>query len=623
MRAATKTPSDGAILLVDDDPTSLLVLKATLKAVDAPLLLAGSGEEAVSVARRHRPVLVLLDVMMSGMDGFETCRRLKADPQTADAAVIFLSALDDAADKVQGLSLGAVDYIAKPFQPQETLARVRAHLTIQRLRGELAERNRQLAVANQHILEAVAEGILGIDGQGRIIFANPAACRLTGLAEPELVGRSATAGRLFAAESGAALAPTGTPVHASLARGETVRWDHLLMRRKRGEPFPAAITCSPVRRDGEIRGAVLAFQDISERRRQEQALRDALAEVEHLKERLAAENAYLRQEIRTDRKFGEIVGRSAALAQVLEQVQRVAPTRSSVLLQGESGTGKEAIARALHDLSPRRERPLIKVNCGAISPTLIESELFGHEKGAFTGAHRQRAGYFELADGGTIFLDEVGELPFEAQTKLLRALQEREVMRVGSEDPVRVDVRVIAATNRDLAEMVETGQFRLDLYYRLNVFPIRLPPLRERRDDIPLLAAKFLADQSRLLGKPLTGFAPAALRLMQGYGWPGNVRELQNVVERASILATGPVVDVPPSLVSSRAAAPRQPRDGAADDGALLTLAEAEARHIRQVMDQLGWVVAGKGGAADVLGVPESTLRSRMKKLGIARPRSR
>ncbi len=623
MRAATKAPSDRAILLVDDDPTSLLVLKATLKAVDAPLLVAGSGEEAVSVARLHRPVLVLLDVMMPGIDGFETCRRLKADPQTADAAVIFLSALDDAADKVQGLSLGAVDYIAKPFQPQEALARVQTHLTIQRLRGELAERNRQLAAANQYILEAVAEGILGIDQEGRISFANPAACRLTDLAEPELVGRSATAGRLFAAERGGALAPTDTPVHASLARGETVHWDHLRMRRKGGEPFPVAVTCAPVRRDGEIRGAVLAFQDISERRRQEQALRDALAEVEHLKERLAAENAYLRQEIRDDRRVGEIVGQSAALAQVLEQVQRVAPTRSSVLLQGESGTGKEAIARALHDLSPRRERPLIKVNCGAISPTLIESELFGHEKGAFTGAHRQRAGYFELADGGTIFLDEVGELPFEAQTKLLRVLQEQEVMRVGSEDPVRVDVRLIAATNRDLAEMVETGKFRLDLYYRLNVFPIRLPPLRERRDDIPLLAAKFLADQSRLLGKPLTGFAPAALRLMQGYGWPGNVRELQNVVERASILATGPVVDVPPSLVSSRVAAPRQPPGATVDDGALLTLAEAEARHIRQVMDQLGWIVAGKGGAADVLGLPESTLRSRMKKLGIARPRGR
>jgi PAS domain S-box-containing protein len=608
---------------VDDDPTSLSVLKGTLKGLGLPILLAGSGEEAVAATRRHRPALVLLDVMMPGIDGFETCRRLKSDPQTAEAAVIFLSALDDAADKVQGLSLGAVDYIAKPFQPQEALARVQTHLTIQRLRGELAERNRQLATANQHILEAVAEGILGIDRDGAIVFANPAACRLTGYQEAELVGRSAMAGRLFAAQSGASLTPVETPVHATLARGETVHWDHLLIRRKRGEAFPAAVTCSPLRRDGATDGAVLAFQDISERRRHEQALRDALAEVERLKERLAAENAYLRQEIRSDRQFGEIVGRSAALAQVLEQVQRVAPTRSSVLLQGESGTGKEAIARALHDLSPRRERPLIKVNCGAISPTLIESELFGHEKGAFTGAHRQRAGYFELADGGTIFLDEVGELPFEAQTKLLRVLQEHEVMRVGSEDPVRVDVRLIAATNRDLGEMVESGQFRLDLYYRLNVFPIGLPPLRERRDDIPLLAAKFLADQSRVLGKALTGFTPAALRLMQAYAWPGNVRELQNVVERASILASGPIVEVPPSLVSSRAAGLRPPRSGHEDDAALLTLAEAEARHIRQVLDQLGWVVAGKGGAADLLGVPESTLRSRMKKLGVQRPHGR
>jgi PAS domain S-box-containing protein len=609
-----------SILLVDDDPTNLQLLRATLARTGAELVLARSGEEALEAARAAHPALVLLDVMMPGIDGFETCRRLKADPSVADAAVIFLSALDDSRDKVQGLSLGAVDYIAKPFQPQEVLARVQTHLTIQRLRAELAERNRQLAAANQQILESVAEGIVGFDSDGRISFANPAACQLTGLAESSLIGQGRYGRDLLLGADGVPVPERASPAYASLVRGETVHSDTLLLRREKAAPLPVALTSAPIRRGDTVQGAVLAFQDISDHKRQEQALHDALVEVGQLKERLAAENAYLRAEIRSDRQFGEIIGRSEALLGVLEQVRRVAPTRSTVLLQGESGTGKEAIARALHELSPRRERPLIKVNCGAISPSLIESELFGHEKGAFTGALRQRAGFFELADGGTIFLDEVGELPSDAQVKLLRVLQEQEISRVGSEAPLSVDVRVIAATNRDLAALIEAGQFRLDLYYRLNVFPITLPPLRERREDIPLLAAKFLADQARTLGKELRGLTPAALRLAESYDWPGNIRELQNVIERAAILATGATVDIPASLVVS-GSAPRQTSrlNGQAPDGPLATLAEAEALHIRRTLEHTGWLIAGRGGAAELLGVPESTLRSRMKKLGIRR----
>ena len=612
------------ILLVDDDPSNLQLLRATLKRLGPRLVLAASGEEALDKAREVRPVLILLDVMMPGIDGFETCRRLKRDPSLADGAVIFLSALDDSRDKIHGLSVGAVDYIVKPFQPQEVLARVQTHLTIQQLRAELAERNRQLAAANQQILEAVAEGICGFDCDGRITFANPAACQLSGHPEQSLLGQDRYGSRLFLGQGGEALPERATPAYASLVRGETIHSDTLLLRRLDGTQFPVALTCAPVRRGATVEGAVLAFQDISDRKRQEQALQDALGEVERLKERLAAENAYLQAEIRSDRQFGDIVGQNAALLAVLEQVRRVAPTKSSVLLQGESGTGKEAIARALHDLSPRRERPLIKVNCGAISPSLIESELFGHEKGAFTGALRQRAGFFELADGGTIFLDEVGELPLDAQVKLLRVLQDHELSRVGSEATIRIDVRVIAATNRDLAGLVETGRFRLDLYYRLNVFPITLPPLRERRDDIPLLATKFLRDQARALGKELKGLTPAALRLIESYDWPGNIRELQNVIERAAILASGVMVDIPPSLVASGTGPHRGVRvPSPAGDDPTLTLADAEARHIRRVLEHTGWVVAGRGGAADVLSVPESTLRSRMKKLGIRRPSAR
>ena len=619
----SQAPNAGeSILLVDDNPTNLQVLQGTLKRLGNPLIVARSGEEALSLARRHHPSLVMLDIMMPGIDGFETCRRLKADPETAESAVVFLSALGETKDKVQGLSLGAVDYVAKPFQPDEVLARVQTHLTIQRLKRELAERSRQLEATNAHILEAVAEGIVGIDAGGRVVFANPAAARLTGRRSDALIGLILSDEPLFVPGSDPSMPVPGSLFEPTLSRGEIVHSDDGLLRGAGDTLLPIAFTASPIVRSGAIHGAVIAFQDIRERKKQDRELHAALAEVERLKERLAAENAYLQEEIRSDRQFGEVIGRSPGLLQVLDQVSRVAPTRSSVLIQGESGTGKEAIARSLHAMSPRRDRPLIKVNCGAISPSLIESELFGHEKGSFTGAFRRRAGYFELADGGTIFLDEIGDLPADAQVKLLRVLQDQELTRVGSETPIRVDVRLIAATNRNLAEMVDRGEFRLDLFFRLNVFPLTLPPLRDRREDIPLLAAKFLADQGRFLGKQLAGFTEGAIQLLQGYRWPGNIRELQNVVERAAIVATGPIVDIRPSMLESGfggASAGQAPSGQDAAD--LCSLAEAESRYIRRVLEHTGWAVAGHGGAAEILGLPESTLRSRMKKLGIGRPR--
>ncbi len=307
---------------------------------------------------------------------------------------------------------------------------------------------------------------------------------------------------------------------------------------------------------------------------------------------------------------------------MLDQIDQVAPTNSSVLIIGESGTGKEAMARAIHDLSARRDRPLIKVNCGAITPTLIESELFGHEKGAFTGANKQRQGHFELADGGTIFLDEIGELPPDAQVKLLRVLQEHEISRLGSESAITVDVRVIAATNRDLVEMVEEGSFRMDLFYRLNVFPLTVPPLRERREDIPLLVTKFLSDQARAQGRNFSRVSEDGMQLLLAYHWPGNIRELQNVIERAAILARDTVVPIAPHLVNSGiGVVPAASAAGkvAIEDEDFVTLADNEARYIRRVLDHTGWAIAGKGGAAEILDLPASTLRSRMKKLGVER----
>lgn len=331
------------------------------------------------------------------------------------------------------------------------------------------------------------------------------------------------------------------------------------------------------------------------------------SENEELARKLEAENVYLQEEIHTEQHFGEIVGSSPPLLAVLNQVEQVAPTHASILIQGETGTGKELIARAVHRLSTRSERPLIKVNCAAISAGLVESELFGHERGAFTGALEKRLGRFELADRGTIFLDEAGELPLETQVKLLRVLQEQELERVGSSQSIRVDVRAIAATNRDLAEAVRDGTFRSDLYYRLNVFPIRVPPLRERPDDIPVLARHFLRKFSRQLRKPLRDVTSESLSWMMKYAWPGNVRELRNLVERAAIISTGPLVTILPSRSAER----EIPE----------TLDDVERMHIVRVLESNRWVVEGPDGAARRLGLNPSTLRSRMRKLGVVKPR--
>jgi formate hydrogenlyase transcriptional activator len=336
--------------------------------------------------------------------------------------------------------------------------------------------------------------------------------------------------------------------------------------------------------------------------------------IEKLKEKLTQEKVYLEEEIRTEHNFDEIVGESAALRRVLKEVETVAPTDSTVLIRGETGTGKELIARALHQLSPRRDRTFVKINCAAIPTGLLESELFGHEKGAFTGAISQRVGRFELAHQGTLFLDEVGDIPPELQPKLLRVLQEQEFERLGSPRTIRVNVRVVAATNRDLAPMVADGQFRSDLYYRLNVFPVVLPPLRERRDDITRLVRHFAQKVARRMGRQIETIPAEAMDALVRYPWPGNVRELENVIERAVILSPGPALHF--NLGDLKAAAPAEVPAGAA-----VTLADAERDHILGVLRETGWVLGGPNGAAARLAMKRTTLQSKMKKLGIARPR--
>jgi formate hydrogenlyase transcriptional activator len=344
------------------------------------------------------------------------------------------------------------------------------------------------------------------------------------------------------------------------------------------------------------------------------AVENALAygQIAALKDKLSQEKLYLEDEIRSEMNFEDIVGKSAALRRVLQHVETVAPTDSTVLIYGETGTGKELIARAIHQLSPRRPQAFVKLNCAAIPTGLLEAELFGHEKGAFTGAITQRIGRFELADRGTVFLDEIGELPLELQPKLLRVLQDREFERLGSTRTLRTDARLIAATNRDLAALVEEQQFRADLFYRVNVFPVHVPPLRERPEDIPLLVRHFAQQFARRMHKTIETIPSDTMQGLIRYPWPGNIRELQNIIERAVIVSPGPVLQVPLTDLNPRAVPSRpMPQD---------TLEDAERKHILAVLKETQWVLGGLNGAAARLGMKRSTLQFRMRKLGIARP---
>jgi formate hydrogenlyase transcriptional activator len=366
-------------------------------------------------------------------------------------------------------------------------------------------------------------------------------------------------------------------------------------------------------RTGELTKAnVQLSQEIDERKGAEESLQDALAEIKRLKERLEAENIYLQQEVAREYNFGEIIGQSNAISYVFFRVEQVAPQDATVLLLGETGTGKGLIARAIHSRSSRRDRPMITVNCTALPANLIESELFGREKGAFTGADARQIGRFELADGGTIFLDEIGEMPLELQSKLLRVIQDGEFERLGSPRTIKIDVRIIAASNRNLEQEIRNGRFREDLFYRLNVFPITIPPLRKRKEDIPLLVNYFVTKFNKKMGKKIETVSKETLNTLQEYHWPGNVRELESVIERAVITSQGTALQVLDRFDTFRKTGELVAQD-------VKDLAELEHDHILQVLQQTGWRIEGKNGAAVLLGLNPSTLRARMRKYGIRR----
>ena len=352
------------------------------------------------------------------------------------------------------------------------------------------------------------------------------------------------------------------------------------------------------------------IQDITERKQAELNLKAAISEIKQLKDKLEAERAYLQEEIKLEYNYEHIIGQSDGLNYVLYKVEQIAPSDTTVLVLGETGTGKELVARAIHGLSPRKDRLLVKVNCATLPTNLIESELFGHEKGAFTGAHARQLGRFEVANGATLFLDEIGELPLELQSKLLGVIQDGEFERLGSSGTIKVDVRVIAATNRNLEEEVRRGRFREDLWYRLNIFPITVPPLRERKEDISLLVDYFVDRISKRLGKTIQSIPAAVMNALQSYHWPGNIRELENVLERAVINSSGPKLHLVDELKKPDKDLTKANR----------TLEDVEREYIVRVLEQTRWKVSGKNSAAEILGLDRSTLRARMRKLDIEKP---
>ena len=450
-------------------------------------------------------------------------------------------------------------------------------------------------------IEQARDGIFWLDKDGKIFMANSAACDFLGYSKEELLTMNIS-------QIDIDYPPDKfQELWNRVERDKKYKFE-ARHKRKNGFLYPVEIVVYYVTYENRALQCAF-FRDITEKKETEFNLRTALEEVTLLKSKLEDENKYLKKEIKLNSDFGEIVGQSKALKEVLKKVEQVAHTDVNVIILGETGTGKELIARALHNLSQRKERAFIPVNCASLPSGLIESELFGFEKGAFTGANSRKIGRFELADKGTIFLDEITEIPIEVQSKLLRVLQENEIERLGGIKPIKFNARLISATNKDIVDLVEKGFFREDLYYRLNVFPIEVPPLRERKEDIPPLVNFFIDRLSQKLGKKIDYVSEKTIHQLTNYSWPGNIRELKNIIERAIILSNNN------KLIVDECFAHFAPRKKITTN-----LFENEKQHILKILEQSSWKVSGKNGAAELLGLKPTTLEARMKKLGIHRP---
>ena len=456
-----------------------------------------------------------------------------------------------------------------------------------------------MQLRNELILNAAGEGIYGLDAQGRATFVNPSAKRTLGWSLEDASDKLFHECLHYSHPDGSFYPQDECPIYASLKDGKVHRIDDEVFWTKEGQAIPIEYVSTPIVENEKIVGAVVVFRDISERKKAEKELQDAFKEISILKDALEKERDYLSEELEVTLKFGEIVGESPSLQRMLVQIEAVASTPANVLIYGESGTGKELTARAIHSRSDRAQSPLIKVNCASIPKELFESEFFGHVKGSFTGEHRDRMGRFELADEGTLFLDEIVEIPLDLQSKLLRVLQENEFERIGDEKTRKVDVRIIAATNRDLKKEVEAGRFREDLFFRLSVFPLEVPPLRERRDDIVPLALHFLDETFTDMGRCEFKLTREQGRMLENYDWPGNIRELQHVIARAAILSKGKRLQLDSTLFQSETTMPKKNTKAteALSESKFITIDEFKQREKENIIAALQhseWRVFGK-----------------------------
>lgn len=493
----------------------------------------------------------------------------------------------------------------------------------ERLKQQAYNELEQLRSSYQLILDAAGEGIYGLDKDGLITFSNAASTEILGWKGKDMLGRPSHEVHHHSHADGSNYPKEECPIYASIQDGEVHRVADEVFWHTDGSAVPVEYTSTPILRDGEPNGAVVIFRDVSDRKEIERQREQAHLEIIDLKEKLELERDYLRDEVNSAGNFGEIVGDSDALKRTLAQVEAVASTSASVLVLGESGVGKEMIARAIHTQSSRADQALVKVNCASIPSELFESEFFGHVKGSFTGAHQDRIGRLQLADGGTLFLDEVGEIPLTQQGKLLRALQENEFERVGDHNTIKVDVRVIAATNRDLSEEVNAGRFREDLYYRLSVFPIQVPPLRERGSDIVPLASNFLERACRELGRDLITLTQGNIKQLKTHAWPGNIRELKNTIERAVISSTNKKLrlDLPEQIAGSdKQLVTANTNHESAHFLTSSEFKELEKANIIAALRHANWKTWGPDGAAELLGIKPSTLAYQMKQFGIEKP---
>jgi len=644
------------IMIVDDNEESLYFLESLLKGNGHTVQSAVNGEDAFQMLKARKSDLIISDILMPGMDGFQLCRRVKTADGLHDIPfIIYTATYTSSEDEAFAEKIGADRFIIKPCEPDALIKAIQEVMTSSRrsniapepesLREEemLRSHNERLVKKLEHKISQLEDEVRRRQTTEEVLRASEKTLKtvfgsaidgilLADVETESLVLANGSMSRMLGCTAEKIKTLSFTDIHPpeslnrvrayfeKQVRGEISLAPDIPVRRLDGSIFFADVNSAMLELDSRPH-LLGVFRDITERKNVENELRQALDTIKKLKDRLEAENTYLRDEAVLNDKYSCIVGKSDPMEYAMHRIRQVARTKTSVMLTGETGTGKGIFARFLYRESGRRDKPFVNVNCVSLPANLIESELFGREKGAFTGSTERQVGRFEVAHGGTIFLDEIGELPIELQAKLLRVLEDEEFERLGSPRPIKVDVRIIASTNRNLEEEIKKGRFRKDLFYRLNVFPVTLPPLRNRREDIPLLVEFFTKKFNKKFGRNIEKIPKNTMKNLMEYSWPGNVRELINVIERAAIVSNDSELQLAERLEASDSYSTLTPVKipGEGEERQTTDLAGIERDHILQILQKTGWKIEGRRGAAFLLGLNPSTLRSRMRKLNIRR----